>query len=258
MTTLMQQASRLALIATLSATPVVLAAQTATDSDTTVQTTPEATADQSTDSTSDMATSSDSTTMPADDSASETAETETENTDQVTSDETAPMTDSATADAPAATTDPAMTDSDTAEAPAMDTTDTDTAAVEEEVKPVEGQIVMQGENTILAEQLIGSNVYSTNGESIGEIDDLIVNLDGSVEGAIIGVGGFLGIGEKWVAVEMASFTTQQDDMGNVRLVTSSTKADLEAAEAFVTADDQVAANAAADPAAGTGTVAPTE
>lgn len=139
---------------------------------------------------------------------------------------------------------PFMTSAQTAtEAPAGDTA-TQTAPVEEEaapVAPVEGQIVMQSEDTILAEDLIGSSVYSQDGEDIGQIDDLIVDLDGSVEGVVIGVGGFLGIGKKLVAVEMGSVSTQTDELNNVRLVTSATRADLDAAEAFVTAAEQQAA-----------------
>ena len=127
-------------------------------------------------------------------------------------------------------------------------------------KPVEGQIIMQSENTMLANDLIGSNVYSPDGDTIGDVDDLSVNFDGTVDGVVIGVGGFLGIGEKDVAVEMGSLSTTTDENGNMRLTSSATKTDLEAAEAFVTAADQQAAkraqeaapavdpNAAVDPA----------
>ncbi|MBJ3762784.1 PRC-barrel domain-containing protein [Maribius pontilimi] len=105
-------------------------------------------------------------------------------------------------------------------------------------KPVEGQIVMQSENTILADDLLGSRVYSQTGESIGDIDDMIVTLDGAVEGIVIGVGGFLGMGKKSVALQMSALSTSTDDMGNVRLVTSATKADLEAADEFVSVSRQ--------------------
>ncbi|OAN73649.1 hypothetical protein A8B82_19235 [Sulfitobacter sp. EhC04] len=230
MTNLKQHASTLALIATLTATPAILAAQTET--------------------------------APADDAATATEQPLTQDNAEAPADETS---DTADADVPAEGADDAA--SDTAEAPADDATQsdgTDTAQVpaddgmaadpnqtaevapEETAKPVDGQIHMQGENTILADDLMGSNVYSASGESIGEIDDLIVNLDGSVEGAVIGVGGFLGIGEKWVAVKLDSLSTQQDENGNVTLTSSATKADLEAAEPFVTARDMAAAQRSVD------------
>ena len=50
----------------------------------------------------------------------------------------------------------------------------------------------------------GKAVYGSDGESIGEINDVLVSQDGSVNAVIIGVGGFLGIGEKNVAVDMSA------------------------------------------------------
>ncbi|WOI55308.1 PRC-barrel domain-containing protein [Palleronia sp. LCG004] len=114
------------------------------------------------------------------------------------------------------------------------------ASEEQPAQPVEGQIVMQDEDSILANDLIGSPVYSQDGDSIGEINDMIVQLDGTVQGIVIGVGGFLGIGEKSVALEMDSLSTQTDENGNIQLVTSATQEDLEAAEAFVDANQQEA------------------
>ena len=52
--------------------------------------------------------------------------------------------------------------------------------------------------------LEGKQVYGTDGENIGSISDVLVSQDGSVNAVIIGVGGFLGIGEKDVAVDMSA------------------------------------------------------
>lgn len=113
------------------------------------------------------------------------------------------------------------------------------ATVEAEApKSVEGQIILQSEDTILANDLIGSSVYSPDGETVGDINDLIVNLNGDVEGVVIGVGGFLGIGEKNVAVEMAAISLLTPEDGEVRLILDATKEDLEAAEEFKTAAAQ--------------------
>lgn len=108
----------------------------------------------------------------------------------------------------------------------------------EEPKAVEGQIILQSEDTILANDLIGSSVYSPDGETVGDINDLIVNFNGDVEGVVIGVGGFLGIGEKEVAVEMAAISLLTPEDGEVRLILDATKEDLEAAEEFKTAAAQ--------------------
>ena len=100
-------------------------------------------------------------------------------------------------------------------------------------KPVEGQIVLQDQNSILASTLIGSTVYTPADETVGDINDVIVGLDGKIQGEI-GVGGFLGLGEKDVAVQMDKLTVQPQDASktNVRLILNSTKADLEAAPEF--------------------------
>ena len=223
MTHVMQTASRLALIATLTATPALLFAQTTT------QEQPTGTAKVETDSTAAtdaMTPTAEGTTAAADSGAAATQDSSGTATAQdnvaVPAEGTASMAEG---------TDTAVTTDDT----------TNMATADQAAQPVPGQIVMQSENTVLAKDLIGSNVYSEDGESIGDINNLIVNLDGSVEGVVIGVGGFLGMGEKDVAIEMASLTVTTDENANTRLMTSAKKADLEAANAFVTADEQRAA-----------------
>ncbi|WP_053239630.1 PRC-barrel domain-containing protein [Pleomorphomonas koreensis] len=52
--------------------------------------------------------------------------------------------------------------------------------------------------------LQGKAVYDSEGNSIGDIKDVLVSQNGSVNAVIIGVGGFLGIGEKNVAVNMSA------------------------------------------------------
>ena len=114
-----------------------------------------------------------------------------------------------------------------------------TASVEgEQTKPVQGTIRMQDENTILASDLLGADIYNAAGEKVGEVDDAIVSLDGNVEGVVIGVGGFLGIGQKNVAVEMAQISVQMDENNDPQLVLDTTRDALKAAPEFQTAEDQ--------------------
>jgi sporulation protein YlmC with PRC-barrel domain len=56
--------------------------------------------------------------------------------------------------------------------------------------------------------LRGTRVYGANNENIGEINDVLINRSGQVAAVIIGVGGFLGIGEKDVAVPMSMLLFQ--------------------------------------------------
>src|SRR5262249_37827796 len=52
-------------------------------------------------------------------------------------------------------------------------------------------------------KLIGLNVYNDQNEKIGSIKDLMVDKSGKIESAVIGVGGFLGMGERDVAVKFS-------------------------------------------------------
>jgi PRC-barrel domain len=88
-------------------------------------------------------------------------------------------------------------------------------------------------NSILASEFIGQVVYSAANENIGEINDLVMGKDqnGSAV-AIIGVGGFLGMGEKDVAVPIADISITRDENNMMHLTIAATKEQLEAAPAF--------------------------
>lgn len=103
---------------------------------------------------------------------------------------------------------------------------------------LKGQIADQGENTVLARELVGATVYSPTDDPLGKVNDLIIGLDGSVEGAVIGVGGFMGFGEKAVAVEMDALKVRPQSYGELWLIVDATRQDLEAAPAFRTAAQQ--------------------
>lgn len=53
---------------------------------------------------------------------------------------------------------------------------------------------------MLGSDLEGTSVYGANNENIGDISDVVIDREGRVVAVIVGVGGFLGIGEKDVAV----------------------------------------------------------
>lgn len=61
-----------------------------------------------------------------------------------------------------------------------------------------------------ASKLIGVDVYNQQNEKLGEINELIMTSNGQVAGAVIGVGGFLGMGERDVMVPLdkLSFSNQ--------------------------------------------------
>lgn len=99
----------------------------------------------------------------------------------------------------------------------------------------------------LATEIIGKQVYSSSAddaEHIGDINNLVVGDAGDVEAVVIGVGGFLGIGEKNVAVSMEDleFVTAADN--TERYVLATTKEALNSAPEFEWHDDQPADTAA--------------
>ncbi|MFO1151996.1 MAG: PRC-barrel domain-containing protein [Alsobacter sp.] len=51
-----------------------------------------------------------------------------------------------------------------------------------------------------ASKFVGVDIYGSNNEKIGDVNDLILDHEGTIQAVVIGVGGFLGIGEKNVAV----------------------------------------------------------
>lgn len=76
--------------------------------------------------------------------------------------------------------------------------------------------------------IIDADVQSQNGETIGEIEDLIVDRRGRITHAIIDVGGFLGIGEKQVAVPF----NRLEHIGPYFVMYPGTEAQLESMTAF--------------------------
>jgi sporulation protein YlmC with PRC-barrel domain len=53
-----------------------------------------------------------------------------------------------------------------------------------------------------ASKLVGLRVYNDNNESLGSINDLLMDKSGNIKAAVLGVGGFLGVGEHLVAIPL--------------------------------------------------------
>ena len=74
------------------------------------------------------------------------------------------------------------------------------------------------------ETLEGATVYGVDDHKIGKVDH--VHVGGAVNQVIIDVGGFLGIGAKPVAVQLADLNFMRDEDGHVHAVTTWTKDQL--------------------------------
>lgn len=76
-----------------------------------------------------------------------------------------------------------------------------------------------------------ATVYDANNHKIGQVDNLILNSDGQIKTAVIGVGGFLGVGEKDVAVPFNQLKVASQN-GTEELTLDMTKDQLKAAPAW--------------------------
>ncbi len=101
-----------------------------------------------------------------------------------------------------------------------------------------------------ASKLIGARIYASeldvNSENvdknatkewddIGEINNLVIGRNGEVKAVVLGVGGFLGIGEKDVAIQMSSLNFVKEkgaENSDYFIVVKSSKAELEKAPTY--------------------------
>lgn len=164
--------------------------------------------------------------------------------------DTAPAADPAMEPAP-------MTDTGTAPATDMGTTDMATTSTEDAddaaaaASAADKVEVQQAANEWRVDWITGTNVTSPDGENIGSISDLIVDGDtGEMKAAIVGVGGFLGIGQKQIALPWTDLTVNSDAQ---EITSSLTRDEADAAPEYVFRDQEAAAgdmmtDPAADPA----------
>ena len=124
-------------------------------------------------------------------------------------------------------------DTDTAEAADTSMSEEDTAAAADEgmtadssdaatsgsqfseaVTPGRDGYVTMTDDELIADDLTGARAYDSNDQRIGEVSELLMSEDGKIESAIVDVGGFLGIGEKPVQLEMSKLDIMRSEDGS--------------------------------------------
>jgi len=117
-----------------------------------------------------------------------------------------------------------------------------------------------------ASDFIGSRIYAAetlpttdtvqvgaekDWDDVGEINDVILGRDGQIKAVVLGVGGFLGIGEKSVAIPMqdVKFVKNGDGPNDYFLVVNANKDVLTNAPAYVSLEEKAAQQAASNDAA---------
>jgi hypothetical protein len=126
------------------------------------------------------------------------------------------------------------------------------AAPKADAAPVDAAkfISSQGTDQWVFSKFKGTNVLGPDDAKVGDVNDMLFDKSGKIIGMIVGVGGFLGIGEKSVAIDMSAFQVvpastgssaggaggaagaSDNDPTNVKLKVTWTKEQLKAAPDF--------------------------
>jgi sporulation protein YlmC with PRC-barrel domain len=144
-----------------------------------------------------------------------------------------------TATPAAPTTTPTDTTSPTAEsttpAPAMaagaDATGSDGGMTMGTTSTVALKFVQFSSADVVASRLQDLNVYNNQNEEIGEIEDLVIKDGKTISGVVVSVGGFLGLGDRYVLLDPSSIVLGDKD-GTMRAFINTSKEELTNAPEF--------------------------
>ena len=75
-------------------------------------------------------------------------------------------------------------------------------------------------------EFVGATVYNLKNEEIGEVEDLLIDTNHAIRGVVISVGGFLGIGERNIAVDPSALRMTEDNEGSIRVTLNTNKDEL--------------------------------
>ena len=84
---------------------------------------------------------------------------------------------------------------------------------------------------VTSSKLVGKNLYNNKNETVGEIEDLVIDNGKTVTGVVVSVGGFLGMGERYVLVDPASIFLHRAD-GKLKAMVDTDKDTLKNAPEF--------------------------
>ena len=115
------------------------------------------------------------------------------------------------------------------ELPADETTDHEMAL------PAAMRLIQAQEDAqfLANDEVIGADVQNVMDEEVGQIADLVFDEDQKLVGVVLSVGGFLGFGQKWVAVDVGQIVFPTQDQP-ARLLVAVTEEQLKNAPDFVT------------------------
>jgi sporulation protein YlmC with PRC-barrel domain len=82
-------------------------------------------------------------------------------------------------------------------------------------------------------QLLGQKILNNARDKVGDVNDVILDRAGKVSKVVVGVGGFLGIGEKNVALDFDKLAISQGSGNQLSVMVAETKEALLAAPEWV-------------------------
>jgi hypothetical protein len=91
---------------------------------------------------------------------------------------------------------------------------------------------------VSARALLKETVKNAANETIGDVNDVLIGDDGKIAAVIVGVGGFLGMGEKDVALPYDQLVFAEGAGDDLVVTTSATKESLETAPEYVKQEDR--------------------
>ena len=104
------------------------------------------------------------------------------------------------------------------------------ATLSDDLRP---KFVAQAPADLVSSKLVGLSVTNGANETIGQIADLVLDEKQQVKAWIVGVGGFLGIGAKYVAIDPTAIKLGRGDNDTLKATIDTTKDQLRAAPEYI-------------------------
>ncbi|GJD34565.1 PRC-barrel domain-containing protein [Methylobacterium aerolatum] len=104
------------------------------------------------------------------------------------------------------------------------------ATLADDLRP---KFVAQTPQDMVASKLVGLSITNGAGDTIGQVADMVLDEKQQVKAWIVGVGGFLGIGAKYVAIDPSAVKVSRGDNDTLKAVIDTTKDQLRAAPEYI-------------------------
>jgi sporulation protein YlmC with PRC-barrel domain len=101
-----------------------------------------------------------------------------------------------------------------------------------EKAPAPARFITMTPGNLTTDDLIGAKVTNNQNETLGEVEDVLIDSGKTVSGVVLSVGGFLGLGESYVLVDPSSVAVSRVDGEDYKVIVDATKDALKNAPKF--------------------------